>query len=189
MKQSEIIRLLEENPVIAAVKDQAGLSESLASSCKVVFILYGNVLDIADIVRQIHTAGKAAIVHIDLVDGLAARDIAVEFIAKNTEADGVISTKQSLVKRARELGLLSIRRFFLLDSMALQNIQKQLVEGSVDLIEVLPGIMPKILQKIVEQANIPVIAGGLITEKEDVVHALSVGAVAISTTNQKAWYF
>ena len=31
------------------------------------------------------------------------------------------------------------------------------------------------------------IAGGLITEKEDVIAALSVGAIAVSSTNQDVW--
>ncbi len=56
-----------------------------------------------------------------------------------------------------------------------------------DFIEVLPGIMPKIIKHIAGQAAVPVIAGGLISEKEDVMRALDAGAIAISTTNQAVW--
>ena len=56
-----------------------------------------------------------------------------------------------------------------------------------DLIEVLPGIMPKIIKHIAGRAAVPVIAGGLISEKEDVMRALDAGAIAISTTNQAVW--
>ena len=34
---------------------------------------------------------------------------------------------------------------------------------------------------------LPVIAGGLISDKEDVMGALGAGAAAVSTTNQKVW--
>ncbi|WP_352427367.1 glycerol-3-phosphate responsive antiterminator, partial [Enterocloster asparagiformis] len=34
---------------------------------------------------------------------------------------------------------------------------------------------------------IPIIAGGLIADKEDVMNALEAGALAISSTNQKVW--
>ena len=56
-----------------------------------------------------------------------------------------------------------------------------------DFIEVLPGVMPKVLGRIAKVSRIPMIAGGLITEKEDVIAALSVGAIAVSSTNQDVW--
>ena len=47
--------------------------------------------------------------------------------------------------------------------------------------------MPKVLRKICTLSRIPVIAGGLIADKEDVLGALDAGAVAVSTTNQEVW--
>ncbi len=183
-----MVELLEETPIIAAIKDEAGLEKCLSCDAKIVFVLFGNVLNIPEIVKSIHGAGKLAIVHLDLIDGLAAREIAVEYIAKNTAADGIISTKPALVKAAREKGLLAIRRFFLLDSMALRAIEKQLTPESTDLIEVLPGVMPKILKKIAKITPVPMIAGGLISDKEDVMSALSAGAIGVSTTAPEVWY-
>jgi glycerol uptake operon antiterminator len=150
-------------------------------------VLYGTVVDIADIVCTARAAGKAVIVHIDLIDGLAARDVAVDFIVQNTKADGIISTKPALVRRAKEKGLVGIRRFFLLDSLAMCNMEKQLAADTPDLVEVLPGTMPKTLRQVVAKTQVPIIAGGLIADKEDVVNALSAGAVAVSSTNAAVW--
>ena len=47
--------------------------------------------------------------------------------------------------------------------------------------------MPKIIKKICKMGNIPVIAGGLVMDKEDVMGALSAGAISVSTTNQDVW--
>lgn len=58
-----------------------------------------------------------------------------------------------------------------------------------DAIEILPGIVvPKVIKKINAISRVPVIAGGLITDKEDVMNALSSGAIGISSTNQDVWF-
>ena len=93
-----------------------------------------------------------------------------------------------LIKRAKELGMYTIFRFFVIDSMAYENISKQLQMVRPDFIEVLPGVAPKVIKQICKQTNVPVIAGGLIAEKEDVMAMLTNGATSISTTNQELWF-
>ncbi len=187
MNRAKLLELLAEGPVIAAVKDERELAAALESDVAVIFLLYGDILTLADTVSRVRSAGKAVFVHLDLVEGLSSREIAVDFIARDTQADGVISTKAALTKRARELGLLSIQRFFLLDSMALQNIERQYAQNASDLIEVLPGLMPKMIRRVAAITAKPVIAGGLISDKEDVTGALGAGAVAVSTTCPAVW--
>ena len=75
----------------------------------------------------------------------------------------------------------------MLDSLAIENISKQTDVHNTDLIEILPGVMPKIISRITGMINIPVIAGGLISDKEDVISALDAGAVAVSTTKREVW--
>ncbi len=66
--------MIESSPVIAAVKDMDGLKRCCElEDIKVVFILFGDICSITDIVKQIKASGKMAIVHIDLVAGLAPR--------------------------------------------------------------------------------------------------------------------
>ena len=180
--------LIEANPVIAAIKDDRGLSACcLCEEVRVVFILYGDICNISQIVEKVKEAGKIAMVHVDLVSGLCGKEIAVDFIKTNTCADGIISTKPALVKRGKELKLYTTLRIFILDSMAFENIQKQMSVAKADMIEILPGLMPKIINRICRLVKVPVIAGGLISEKEDVVAALAAGAISVSTTNPKVW--
>ena len=166
MKQ-ELMDAIQEMPVIAAVKDDAGLCSALTNeNIRVVFVLYGDICNISSIVRRIHEAGRFAVVHIDLIAGLAGKEVAVDFIRNTTEADGIISTRQSFIRRAKELGLAAILR---------------------DCLDLLPGAMPKILRRVCAKAKVPVLTGGLIADKEDVMAALEAGATAISTTNQAVW--
>ena len=174
-------------PVIAAVKDEKGLDACLSAPCRVVFVLYGSIMDIPDIISRIRDAGKTPLVHLDLVDGLAARESAVDFIRFRTSAEGIISTKSVLIKRAKELELIAIQRFFLLDSLALTNIAKQVRLNAPDVIEIIPGVMPKVIRMVTERSPLPVIAGGLIHDVEDIQNALNAGATAISATNITLW--
>ena len=179
------------NPIIAAVKDLEGLKECCSlPDIEVVFILFGDICTIADIVKAIKDSGKLALVHMDLVTGLSPKDVSVDFIKNITLADGIITTKPSLIKRAKELRLYTILRLFVIDSIALNNIQRLKTDSPMnipDFIEILPGVMPKIIKKITANSKYPLIASGMIIDHDDVVTALNAGAVAISTTNRDVW--
>ena len=179
---------VEDNPIIAAVKNMNDLEICCSlEDIRVVFILFGDVCSIREIVDKVKDAGKIAMVHVDLINGLSSKDIVVEFIQKNTKADGIISTKPTLIKKSRELGMFTILRYFLLDSMAYENIRQQQHAVKPDFIEVLPGVMPKIIGNVCKMSRTPIIAGGLISDKESVMSALSAGAIAVSTTNHDVW--
>lgn len=188
MEQYDLIHLLEANPVVAAVKDHRGLERCLESECGVVFILYGTVMDIPAIVDRIQSAGKAAIVHVDLIDGLSPREVAIDYVKENTGAAGIISTKAGLVRYAKTRGLLTIQRFFVFDSMSKRNVTRQTLLDFADAIEILPGVMPKTLAELTPLIAKPIIAGGLIDCKEDVLSALDAGAMAISSTDPAVWF-
>lgn len=187
MDTSQLLELLADGPVIAAVKDADGLAQALRSDVPVLFLLYGDILTIRDTVARVREAGKRVFVHLDLMEGLSSREISADFIAQTTDADGVISTKAALTRRARELGLVAIQRIFLLDSMALKNVERHFSTEAADLVEVLPGLMPKIIRRLWQSTGKPIIAGGLISDKEDVTGALGAGAVAVSSTNPAVW--
>ncbi len=183
----EFIHAVEEAAIIPAVKDEESLQASLKLDSSVIFILYGDICSIAHIVEQVKAAGKLAMVHMDLIAGLGSKEISVDFIKEKTKADGIITTKPLLAKRAKELGLYTVLRFFIIDSLALSNLAKQAKDAKPDCMEILPGVMPKVISRISKENAIPLIAGGLISDKEDVCNALDAGAVAVSTTNPKIW--
>ena len=186
--RTRIIDLLETSPVIAAVKDEKGLRRCFESECSVVFILYGNLCNIAGIVNQVKNQGMTAIVHVDFIAGLSNKEIAVDFIKQSTRADGIISTKPMLVKRAQELGMYSGQRTFLIDSIALGTLKKQIETFRPDFIEIMPGIMPTILKHMKEYTDIPIVAGGLIFDKKDVMAAFDAGVDAVSTSFEDLWF-
>ena len=136
-------------PVIAAVKNVEGIERCLESDVKIVFVLFGNLCSISGIVERVKEAGKMALVHIDLVEGLSAHEVAVDYIRKNTRADGIISTRLNMINRAKELSFYTVFRIFVLDSRAYQSIEKQRKQIRADFIEILPGVMPKIYRRLI----------------------------------------
>ena len=49
--------ILEDTPIIAAVKDLEGLEQCLMSDIRVIFILFGDICTIGSIVKKIKDAG------------------------------------------------------------------------------------------------------------------------------------
>lgn len=183
-----ILEEFEDCPVIAAIKDEEGLKRCLHSEIQIVFVLYGDICNISSIVGRLKKAGKTVIIHIDLIAGLSSKEIAVTYIKSVTHADGIISTRPAVIREAKEEGLFAIMRFFVIDSIAFENIGRQIEGVRPDMIEILPGVMPKVIQRICRESKVPVIAGGLIADKEDIMAALGAGAVSISTTRQAVWF-
>lgn len=179
--------LLEMNPVIAAIKGENDIKHVIKSECEVVFILTSNLFNLKSMVRELRENGKVVFVHVDLIDGLSASTHAVDYVAKNIGVDGIISTKNNLIKYAKKQGINVIQRCFLLDSLSLKNCLKYVKENKGDAIEILPGLMPKIIEKIAREVKVPIIVGGLISDKEDIMNALKAGAQGVSTTNKKIW--
>ena len=186
-KHEKIRDLFEISPIITAVKDEQGLEKALKTESPVVFLLFGNICNITGLVDQVKNSGKIAIVHVDLIQGLSSKEVAVDFIHQNTRADGIISTKAPLVRHAMDLGMIGGQRTFLIDSMALETTKKQLLTFQPDFMELMPGVMPKILKTVRGYTEIPLVAGGLISDKKDILAAFDAGVDAVSTTSEELW--
>ena len=177
-KHEKIRDLFEISPIITAVKDEQGLEKALKTESPVVFLLFGNICNITGLVDQVKNSGKIAIVHVDLIQGLSSKEVAVDFIHQNTRADGIISTKAPLVRHAMDLGMIGGQRTFLIDSMALETTKKQLLTFQPDFME---------LKTVRGYTEIPLVAGGLISDKKDILAAFDAGVDAVSTTREELW--
>ena len=186
-KRQRLIQELTIRPVIAAVRDEADALQAAESPVAAVFLLSGSILTLPEITGILHRADKLVFMHMDLCDGLGRDAAAVQWCARNLSLDGMISTRWQLLKAAGEMGLLTIQRMFLMDSASLGNGMKLMKGNPPDLVELLPGLVPKAIRQVRERLDIPVIAGGMVTEADEVEHALSAGALAVSTSDKILW--
>lgn len=184
MKPIEIKEKLEDCPVIAAVRHD-GFDDAVNSECGVIFLLEADVITIRDVLRIAHSKNKCVLVHIDLMHGIGKDKCGVEYLAA-LGADGIITTKSALVKNAKDVGITAIQRCFALDSQGVESIGEMIRSSKPDFIEIMPGVIGKVIEKFASD-NIPVIAGGLVETKAEVISALGYGALAVSTGSKKLW--
>ena len=180
---------LEKNPIIAAVKTPAMLDRALTSPVEIVFMLAGNICELDNAMKKAHAAGKKLALHVDLIEGMGKDYYALKYLSENVKPDGIITTKSNLVKHAKEFGLFTIQRMFMLDSMCFDNVMKYTTANGAhpDAIEVLPGVIPSIIKELTGMTRCPIIAGGLIRDKNEAIQSLKAGAVGISTSCEPLW--
>ncbi len=182
-----IKELLDQHPVIASVKSEEDSAAVLDSDCTIVFVLFGSILNIESIVNNLVEGGKIVFVNVDLLDGFSARDVVIEYLKNRTKVTGILSNKAAIVKAARRQGLIAVHRLFLVDSMSFDSVPKQIQASGADCVEILPGCIPTVIGWLVEEISVPIIAGGLVCEKADVVASIGAGASAVASSNREVW--
>jgi glycerol uptake operon antiterminator len=183
-----IIESIKENPIVAGVRHGEDLQLALDSGVSTVFILNTDIFNVKSVVSRVKAAGKNVLVHIDFVEGLGKDQKAIDFIAQHAKPDGILTTKSQNIKYAREIGLFAIQRFFLIDSLSFKTTIRTIQSFQPDMIEIMPAVMPGVIKNIVaETNNMPVIAGGLINTKKDIIEALNAGALGVSTGKKELW--
>ena len=182
-----LAEIMKNNPVIAGVKNLDKFDDALNSPCDIIFLLSGSIFNIKDIVKRAKDKSKTIFIHVDLLDGFSKDAVALEYIYEEIKPDGIISTKNSQLKAAKALGFMTVQRIFIIDSLSIDTAIKASQMINPDAIEIMPGIMPKITKKMSDELDVPVIVGGLISEKEEIDKALESGALGVSTSENSLW--
>ena len=185
MDSLKIVEKLELCPIISAVHEPQ-FNDALSSPCEIVFLLEGDVMTVGQKIDVAHKSGKLIFVHIDLMKGIGKDKCGVQFLA-NLGVDGIISTRAPLIKNAKEIGILAVQRYFALDSQGLESIKEMIFSAKPDFVEIMPGVIEKVIKKFANEKT-PVIAGGLLETKAEVTAALKSGALAVSTGKKDLWY-
>lgn len=179
---------IQQSPVVAAVSNLTRLAAAIQSPSEIIFLLKGTILTLPGAVQKVQAAGKAVYIHLDLVEGFSRDLVALEYIKKIIRPEGIITTRVNLVKYAGEMGLGAIQRVFMLDSLSVETAIKSVGHTRPTAIELLPGIIPRVVKRVCKETRLPVIAGGLIETKEDIISTLQAGAVGVSTSKETLWY-
>ena len=107
--------------------------------------------------------------------------------ARHIGVDGIISTRVNIIKMARELGLFTVQRFFIVDSHSIDTTIDSIKASKADMVEIMPGLVYKVIENLHGRIDTPIIAGGLRDSVNEVASALRAGAAAISTGNERLW--
>ncbi|MFC0523786.1 glycerol-3-phosphate responsive antiterminator [Pontibacillus salicampi] len=173
--------------ILPAARNIKDFEKLLHSSTEFIILLEVRISQVNNLVKLGRKHNKKILLHADLIQGLKTDEYAVEFLCNEVKPYGVISTRANVITRVKKQGIIAIQRLFLLDSQALEHNLKILHKSKPDYIEILPGLIPEMIQEINEKTGIPVIAGGLIRTPEDVTKALDGGAIAVTTSVTELW--
>lgn len=181
------IETISDSPIIAAAQSREKLERALKLSVPTVFLVNTDIFSAKEYVSSARNAGCNVFLHMDLIEGLAGNAKAVDYVKNRISPSGIISTKSALIKYAREQGVFCIQRFFMVDSASYENAVTAIKNTKPSMVEIMPGIIPDVIRRFTHDVDTPVIAGGLITHRQQVIDALSCGALGVSTGCVELW--
>ena len=183
----DYIEAIRDNPIIAAASNRETLEAALAHGISTVFLLGTDIFSAKACVDIAKEADCRIFLHMDLIDGLASSSRALDYVQSSMAPSGIISTRTALIKYARDQGLFCIQRFFMVDSASFDNAVRTTTKIRPSMVELMPGIIPTVIQRFTHAVQTPVIAGGLVTTRGEAIGALSSGAIGVSTGCQSLW--
>lgn len=178
---------MKNYPIIASVTKEDQISKVLDSRIRRVNLMAGHIGNLESIIQQIHETGKQVYVHLEMVSGLGRDSHTVEYLAYKFKVDGIVTTKSNAVAAARQAGIRSIQRIFAIDTAAVHTAVRMINSTHPDEVELMPGLMPRVIRELKNTIKQPLIVGGLIRYEEEMIEALKSGADFISIGDPSMW--
>lgn len=176
-----------KNNIIPAVKSVKGFEQFLQTDYEYCVLMNLHLSILHRIVEKAHAADKKCLLHLDLINGLTSDEYGAEYAIQSINVDGLVSTKNSVIKIAKKKKVMAIYRVFLIDNHSLTKSMTRVNELRPDFVEVLPALAYKVIPKIKEVTSVPIIGGGLITCKEDINECIEAGIIAVTTSDSNLW--
>jgi glycerol uptake operon antiterminator len=130
---------------------------------------------------------KKVLIHSELIKGLASDEFGAIYLIQSLNVDGIISSKPKVIEICKKRKKIGIFRFFLKDSISLQQSIELAKKVDAELIEVLPAYGINLIAYIQQECHAKVLLGGLIESKQQIDDCIKHGAIAITTSNTQFW--
>lgn len=178
-----LITSLMDYPIIAEVNSIDDFSHALESKCQNIFLMTGNIFNIGQITKKAHQKNKNIFIYIDSIDGYSKDTWGLEFISKNIEINGIITSKPSLIEQSKEMGVFTLGRFSVYNELKLNYTIEKIRTLRPHCAIILPGTLPRLVSEIYHKTNTPLISSGFLDSRESIMKSLESGAVGVSTTD------
>ncbi len=173
--------------VLPAARTLKQFEKLLESPFEYIVLLEVHISNLKTVKQEADKRCKKLIIHADLVQGLKTDNFAADFLCNDIRPAGIISTRSNMIMKAKSKNIIAIQRMFLLDTIALEKSYSLIDQTAPDFIEMLPGVIPELIEEVYERTGIPIINGGLIRTKQHIEEALAAGAVAVTTSDNQLW--
>jgi glycerol uptake operon antiterminator len=180
--------VLENRHIIAALRNVEAVAAVASAPTDAVYLLFGNPLNIRELIKEMRDKGKLPLVNLDLLTGFSRDSINAEYLAK-CGAAGIVSTHYEVLRASQKRGLITVQRTFALDSAAVDAGLRTLHQFRPDAVEILPAVAaPRVASKFRQiHPTLRVVAGGLVTDLKEVENLINAGIDAVSVSDPRFW--
>lgn len=174
--------------ILPAISNHQILKKFIESNYTYGILMNFQLAQLKGLVDACHQAGKKVLIHSELIKGLSHDEYGAIFLIQELNVDGLISSKPKVIEVCKKRKVIGIFRFFLKDSISLE--QSLLITKKIEpvYLEVLPASCTNLIPTIKNQVNADILMGGLIQDAEQVKNCLSSGAIAVTTSNPDLWF-
>lgn len=187
MTQEEFLQRLNQYRLIASVKEVKYLEKAASVQLSAAVLSIGNIGVIKGYVDFFKSAGIPVFLHLERMGGISHDREGITFLAHYVKPDGIVTTRNTLIKLAKKQGLLTIQRLFLVDSDSLKSGLQSVSENQPDAVELMPALLPEMIEEYSRVLDTPIIAGGLLRKRDQMLAALGSGAIAVSVGSPTLW--
>lgn len=187
MNQAEFRARLAQTKLIASVKEAKHLEKAAEANLSAAVLSIGNIGVIKGYVDFFKSREIPVFLHLERIGGISYDREGIAFLAHYVKPDGIVTTRNTLVKLAKKQGLLTIQRLFLVDSDSLKSGLQSIQDTQPDAVELMPALLPEYIEEFRSVIDTPIIAGGLLRKREQMEVVLQHGATAVSVGSPSLW--
>jgi glycerol uptake operon antiterminator len=179
--------MLHHQRIIPAISNHKDLKKFLQLPLEYGILMNFQLAQIPELVEIMKEHHKKVLIHSELIRGLASDEFGAIYLIQTLKVDGIISSKSKVIEVCKKRNVLAIFRFFLKDSVSLEQSLEMVRKSEADFLEILPALSTSIIPEIKRQIDKPIWMGGLIRTKEQILECFKSGAVAVTTSNPDFW--
>lgn len=181
--------MLSGQHVIPAISNHQELRSFLATHLTYGILMNFQLAQLPELVLEMKNHLKKVLIHSELIKGLSSDEYGAIYLIQTLKVDGIISSKPKVIEICKKRKVIGILRFFLKDSMSLEQSLEVAQKAGPDYLEVLPALSTDIIPEIKAHISCEILMGGLIRTKEHIKACLAAGAVAVTTSNPQFWNY
>lgn len=176
--RQKTIPIVENGAQFARVLETPQLTTVLLRHC--------NLFDFRHMLARAHDQDLAVYVNVDHIGGVAPDAAGLAYLAHHLHVVGVFSSNVKVLAQAKNLGLETVQRIFILDSTGLDVACELVDRQAVDLLDLSPALaIPYAVART--PLSLPFIGTGFISTSQQVREILRAGAIGVTVSRPELW--
>jgi glycerol uptake operon antiterminator len=179
----QFIEIIQKQICIPVVASMKQVELFLKTDLQICVLQNIHISLLGHMISLLHEQGRKALVHIDMINGIAADEYGTEHLCQKLKCDGIITSKTRIIETTKKNKKIAIQRMFLIDSKSVERGIETIKKSNPDIVEVMPAIAYNIIPFIKEHVGMPIIGGGLLKSEKDIIQGLNVGCTAFTVSD------